>query len=487
MKFDYDDLSNLRHYNGTWKLLNAEHAPLILSFLYEAFVKRGVMVAPESELCQILDNVIFQAIDGRKVFTKPADTYLSEWSDESKRWLKRTYRSGSDEPFYDITPASQKAIEFINSLHNYSFVGTESRFRSIIDLLRQITLGTVAQPSEIISDLEEQIKVLSERLENAKRGQIDRLSELEVLDRFQQFEQHARTLLSDFRTVEYNLRDLDKGIRQIIAKWDGSKGELLSEVLENSDGIENSQQGRSVVAFSALLLNPTLQDEVRAMIDKLYELSSIKGINYDHNVKNVYRGWIIGNEHVQRTMGALSKQLKHFIDDKVFLENRRIYELIKGIERNVIDNSLLDNKDFLNSFNNFFIDLPYADINLPFERVMFTPNEKISINSESIEVGTNDSDIDNLLDISSVDRNELIHNIRVFLSDKDEVPLSEIIKEYPLKQGLSELVTYFCVLNDNFDTWEDHDIEEEIIWSAADNPEVMRRTRISRIYIRERG
>ena len=486
MKFDFDDLTNLRHYNETWKLLNAEHAPLILSFLHQAFVKRGVTIAPESELCQILENVIFQATNGRKLFPKTAVSYLTEWSSESKRWLKRTYRNGADEPFYDITPASQKAIEFINSLHNYSFVGTESRFRSIIDLLRQITLGTVAKPSEIISDLEAQIKTLTERLENAKRGQIGRLSEIEVLDRFQQFEMHARTLLSDFRSVEYNLRDLDKGIRQKIAKWDGSKGELLSEVLENSDGIENSQQGRSVAAFSSLLLNPNLQDEVRSMIDDLYELSSIKKINYDQNVKNVYPGWIAGNEHIQKTMGALSKQLKHFIDDKIFLENRRILELLRDIEKNVIDNSLLDDKDFLDSFTDFSIELPQATINLPFERVIYTPKEKISINSEAIEVGANDSNVDRLFDISAVDRNELMHNIRILLSDKDDVALSEIIQKYPLKQGLTELISYFSVLNDNFEIREDPDIEDEIIWSSQSEPEVMRCTRIKRVYIRER-
>ena len=488
MNFDYDDLASLRHYNQTWKLLNAEHAPLILSFFNEAFVKRGVTIAPESELCQILENVIFLATDGNRLFTKPASSYLTEWSSESKRWLRRTYRGGSDEPYYDITPSSQKALEFINSLHSYSFVGTESRFRAIIELLRQITLGTVAKPAEIIEGLQKQIDKLTLQLENAKKGQIERLSEIEVLDRFQQFEQHARTLLSDFKTVEYNLRDLDKGIRQKIAKWDGAKGELLSDVLENSDGIENSQQCRSVSAFSSLLLNPNLQDEVRHMIDELYELGPIQKINYDKNVKNVYPGWISGNEHIQKTMGALSKQLKQFIDDKVFLENRRILELLRDIEKTVIDNSLLDNKEFLDGFTDFSLELPEAMINLPFERTLYTPKEKINIDSEDVEVGQDEQlNVDKLFDISSVDRGELLHNIRILLSDKQEVSLADVIQKFPLKQGLAELLCYFSVLDDNFEIREDPEIEDEFVWASSDEPEIMRSTRTKRIYIKERG
>ncbi len=486
MNFDYDDLSNLRHYNETWKLLNAEHAPLILAFLQQAFISRGVSVAPESELCQILENVIFTATNGSSTFTNEPTAYLTEWSSDSKRWLRRTYKSGSDEPFYDITPASQKAIEFINSLHTYSFVGTESRFRSIIDLLRQITMGTVAEPSDVIRDLELQISVLTQRLENAKRGQIDRLSEIEVLDRFQQFEQLARMLVSDFRSVEYNLRDLDKGIRQKIAMWSGSKGELLQSVLENSDGIENSQQGRSVSAFSFLLLNPNLQDEVRGMIDELYELSFVKNINYDKNVKNVYRAWITGNEHIQKTMGALSKQLRHFIDDKVFLENRRILELIRDIEKKVIEGRLLDNKDFKSECIGLLLDLPAADINLPFERPLYTVKEKIRFDTRNIEEGGNDSNVDSLFDISSVDRAALTHNIRMLLSDSDEVSLSDVIDKYPLKKGLTELLTYFSVIDDNFEVKEDPLIQDEIAWQSETDPEITRFTTINRAYIREK-
>lgn len=68
-------------------------------------------------------------------------------------------------------------------------------------------------------------------------------------DRFQQFTQLARELLSDFREVEHNFRGLDRRVRERIALWQGSKGTLLEEIMGERDAISDSDQGRSFRAF----------------------------------------------------------------------------------------------------------------------------------------------------------------------------------------------------------------------------------------------
>ena len=75
-------------------------------------------------------------------------------------------------------------------------------------------------------------------------------------DRYQQFAATARELLSDFREVEANFRALDRDLRERIAAWTGSKGELLDEVLGSRESIADSDQGRSFQAFYDFLLSP---------------------------------------------------------------------------------------------------------------------------------------------------------------------------------------------------------------------------------------
>ena len=45
-----------------------------------------------------------------------------------------------------------------------------------------------------------------------------------------------------------------------------------------------------------------------------------------------------------------------------------------------------------------------------------------------------------------VDRKVLERNIREAMNDKSQIMLSDVIEQYPLKQGLSELFAYFGVL-----------------------------------------
>ncbi len=58
------------------------------------------------------------------------------------------------EPHYDLTPASEKALNWVENLSEHSFVGTESRLLTIFELLRQMALGTEMDAGVRIADLE---------------------------------------------------------------------------------------------------------------------------------------------------------------------------------------------------------------------------------------------------------------------------------------------------------------------------------------------
>jgi hypothetical protein len=75
-------------------------------------------------------------------------------------------------------------------------------------------------------------------------------------------------LLRDFREVENNFRQLDKEVREKIATWDGRKGQLLEEILQERDAISDSDQGRSFQAFWNFLMPFDRQAELTEMLVK---------------------------------------------------------------------------------------------------------------------------------------------------------------------------------------------------------------------------
>ena len=81
------------------------------------------------------------------------------------------------------------------------------------------------------------------------------LDDTALKDRFQQFTQGARELLSDFREVEHNFRQLDRRVRERIALWEGGKGALLEDIMGERDSIADSDQGNSFRAFWDFLMS----------------------------------------------------------------------------------------------------------------------------------------------------------------------------------------------------------------------------------------
>ncbi|MGZ4666644.1 MAG: DUF3375 family protein, partial [Frankiaceae bacterium] len=73
--------------------------------------------------------------------------------DQLRRWLRKFYPEGTDEPHYAATPAAEKALQWIQSPNEREFVGTESRLKVIFDLLRQFVLGTETDPGVRLEEL----------------------------------------------------------------------------------------------------------------------------------------------------------------------------------------------------------------------------------------------------------------------------------------------------------------------------------------------
>src|SRR5579864_7181672 len=153
----FDEIGWLRANSPAWRLLRAENAPLVLSFLNQVFVEENVRSIPATELASRLDDELY-ALNQRtpKSFPKPAKAYLDDWASPESGWLRKYYPEGTDEPHVDATPAVEKALQWIGSLKEREFVGTESRLNTIIDLLRQIVFGTEPDPEQRIAELRRQ-------------------------------------------------------------------------------------------------------------------------------------------------------------------------------------------------------------------------------------------------------------------------------------------------------------------------------------------
>ncbi len=289
----------------------------------------------QAELASALDDTLYAVRDqrGPTSYPKSAIEYLNDWAANDKAWLRKFYPPGSDEPHFDLTPATERALAWLGALSERSFVGTESRLLTLFELLRQMSEGSETDPEVRVQELQRGVMPSTPRSNAVRAGDLPLLGDTALKERFTQFATLARELLADFREVEHNFRGLDRRVRERIALWDGSKGALLQDILGERDAIDESDQGRSFRAFWDFLMSRDRQDELSALLERVLAAGPPwPALEPDPRLRRVHYDWLEAGEHTQRTVALLSQQLRRFLDDQAWLENRRIMDILRSIE-----------------------------------------------------------------------------------------------------------------------------------------------------------
>ncbi len=473
----FDEVTWLRDNSPAWRLLRADHAPLVLSFLHQVFVEQNVRSIPAAELTGRLDDELYalNERDGEprnelgnepRRFPKPARAYLDDWAAPEVGWLRKYYPEGSDEAHLDATPAVEKALAWVGGLKEREFVGTESRLNTIIDLLRQIVFGTETDPEQRIAELRRQRQQIDDQISRIQAGELDLLDETAVRDRYQQFAATARGLLADFREVEENFRKLDRRLREKIAGWHGGKGELLDDVLGSRETIAGSDQGRSFQAFYDFLLSQARQEELSGLLETVHDLKDLTG--KDSRLRHIHYDWLDAAERTQATVRLLSEQLRRFLDDQVWFENRRVIDILRGIESHALQ--LRDRREVPVTMN---LDAPGPAIRLPMERPLYAPLRKVRIDSGNVRPADEETDPAALFDQVYVDPEPLRGIVRQALRKSGQVGLAQLIAGHPIRQGVAELVTYLSLKDGTFCLVFDEDHDEHVRWQEPGGRERM--------------
>jgi flagellar motility protein MotE (MotC chaperone) len=470
----FDEVAWLRDNSPAWRLLRADNAPLVLSFLHQVFVTENVRSMPAAELASRLDDELYALNEresagpagpaGPKRFPKPAKAYLDDWAAPEVGWLRKYYPEGTDEPHVDATPAVEKALQWIASLAEREFVGTASRLNTIVDLLRQIVFGTEADPEQRIAELHRQRQHIDDQIAQLQAGELDLLDTSAVRDRYQQFSATARELLADFREVEENFRKLDRQLREKIAGWQGGKGELLDDVLGSRETIAGSDQGRSFQAFYDFLLSQARQEELSTLLDAVHRLADLPG--KDTRLRHVHYDWLDAAERTQATVRQLSEQLRRFLDDQVWFENRRVIDILRGVEAHAL--RLREEKGVPVSTD---IDAPSPSVTLPMERPLYAPVRKARIDSQNVRPADEETDPAALFEQVYVDPEPLRATVRQALRRDPQVGLAQLVEGNPIRQGVAELVTYLSLKDGTFRLVFDEHHREQVCWQEADGRE----------------
>ncbi|GJM32410.1 MAG: hypothetical protein DHS20C18_14110 [Saprospiraceae bacterium] len=421
------------------KLLRKQHASLIIAFLWSAFKAVHRQAYGSREITTLLSDFLFSANEEEVHYSKEPRMYLEEWTQEG--FLRQFYENNEEEATFELTPATEHALLWITELDKREFVGAESRLLQVFQLLRELALGSTQDKEVRLEQLLQRRQELDQEILAIENDEVGRLDPTRIRERYALIEETSSKLLSDFRQIEDNFRQLNTRAREEQITRQSSRGEVLDEIFSAQDSIMETDQGKTFNAFWAFLMNQQRQDELDQLVRQVFEQPELSGYRNRSVVPRLKMSLVEAGDRVNKTTDRLVEQLRRFLVSRTFLENRRASQVIEEIEQ-----LALKVKNDPPTQRNFIAIEGKPAIHLLMERDLFQPPDMLRLDSENLAFGNAEEvTVDGLYEQLYIDPAELKGRIKALLRGRDQISLRQITEEVPVEKGLSELVAYFGI------------------------------------------
>jgi len=438
----FEKINQLVRMNTTVKMITADNAPLIISFLFKSFKQAQNNFVfnsiAERNLVSLLDDFLFVINQGETSYPKNPKEYLNDWTNAG---FLRKYPGKTDEFLFELTPAAENAFKWIDSLERPEFVGTESRLKNLFENLKELSIKTKKDYESRLKELEYKQKQIEEEIENLKLGKFDVLDDRQIKEQYLLIEETAKHLLSDFRQVEDNFRILDREFRQKIITTSQTKGKVLEDLWQQQDFLLETDQGKSFTAFWEFLLMQSKQDELDEFIGEILTIPVVRQMQKDtFSIENIKNNLVEAGDKTKQTTNSLWEQLRRYLEHKTFFENKIIHNNIAKILKVISENPDIDFRKVL-SLN---VD-EVVRIDLITDRPLFSVPQKIKFPSNTFDVGETTADNDKVFEQFEIDISELRNNIKTALKGKTQISFTDFIKTFKIQKGIAEIVAYIDI------------------------------------------
>lgn len=451
------------------KLLKMRNAEFFLTFVTSVFDEQ--MAIREERLHMLLENRLDsqdeQIVDDDGDIQTLAESNETKAKRLIKDWTEKgfftNYQNEDGEIIYEISSHTSKVIDWMMSLKKEEYIGTESKFKTLFSQLKEL----VEFSNE---DREKRLEILKQKKEDIER-QIERLEmgeEIEVYEdyqiepRYNNLNKLAKELLSDFKEVDDNFKEIIKQIYKRQTDNEGKKN-ILSYFFDAYAELKDSQQGKSFYAFWEFLLSSELQKEWDELTDLLYKTLAERNIaSKDKFLKDIKKHLFDAGEKVSKTNDRMSEKLSQII-----INNNSNIQATKQVINDI--KKLLLNTTQNKERNNASLSYEVVELKLPLERQLnLTPKQEVEYKNVPTEATLGITELerlDKLYNHHQIDRKILRKRIDMILRGNAQTTLAEVIEQNNgIEKGLSELFGYIAILKE-YKTVVSDDRKQEIVFS----------------------
>jgi len=427
-----------------WRLLAAEHAPLILGVLQTHLFDGGRSI-PASIFHDTVERELEDVRATGVHMPQTAQAYVAEWLRSG--FVERRFPAGSTEEEFELSAASAAAIRFVSGLAEPRAAATESRLAVVIDRLVRLATETDSNPERRVAALLAERERLDERIAAVRDGRADTLTSTQAIERTRDIVAMAEDLAGDFRRVRERFESLNRDLRQRLVDDDDSRrGAALQGLFEGMDLIADSDAGRTFSSFWRLLTDAeqsaALEESVEQILSREFAAALMPPDR--RFLQRLLRILLEQGGSVHEVLQHFARSLKQFVQSREFQEQRRLNGLIREAQRAAMvvrDDaslaapmglSLVLSSSSVRSLAQWTLWDPSLHA---FERGMPAAADAF-VALESIAA---------LVAGSEIDFRSLEANVAAVLRERDEASIADVLARFPASQGLGSVVGYVAL------------------------------------------
>lgn len=450
-----EDILFLLTANPAIQMLRSRSARWYLPFLYHVFKEGNRFVIPEVTLIQLLTETLAQQEDGTEDFEEAKIVFGEDEETRSRKYIlswvqKRILQDLQDAEGniqYQLSAHTEKVFQWLLTLQARNHVGTESRFKLLFNSLQDIVEKTEDDRAKRLEMLKDRRAEIDKEIRAIEHGLApDNYSNAQVQERLELFTRLCYELISDFREVEDNFKQIHRAIVEQHTKAEQNKGAIVGFAFAAYDALRNSNQGKSFYAFWDFLISRAGQQDWKELTEQLLELLNDRGIDADaaflENIKSLL---LEQGKTVYDANDKMAEKLSRIISEKEIARHKRLRQQIGNIKELIFD--LMDDE-----VNGGIVLDEGVEIKMLMERKLQFEQKKAVISvKQPVAASEKIADMERfsrMVNTTHIDKKRLWQKVEHALKEKQTATLKEVLEQQPLENGIAEIVSYFGFLRD---------------------------------------
>jgi hypothetical protein len=259
---------------------------------------------------------------------------------------------------------------------------------------------------------------------------------------------------------------------------EGNRGEVLDSLFAGIDLITESEAGRTFSAFWRLLTNPEQAAMLEESLDSVMTREFVSGLDMRErrSLLRLTRNLLEQGGAVHEVLQTFARSLKHFVQSREYLEQRRVNQLLKEAQRAAL--AIKDEVKATESLE-YSLELTSSRLRSLSQWVLYDP--ALQAEPEAMREGDPPpidlESVSELVAQSEIDFRTLKAHVRSLLEQRDQASIGDVLERFPASQGLGSVVGLLAL-------GSRHGIKgdsiETVAWIGEDDQG--RRARIPKIY-----